>query len=46
MDTIISYPGMAYDYIYGNYGVVGLIVAGVAIVVAIVSLLIWLDRRK
>ena len=46
MDEITSYPGMAYDYIYGNYGLVGLIATGVAIVVAIVAVLIWLDRRK
>ncbi|MBO0699114.1 MAG: hypothetical protein J2P46_12025 [Zavarzinella sp.] len=46
MDSITSYPDKAYDYVYGNYGTVGLIVIGVAFVVAVVSLFIWLDRSK
>jgi hypothetical protein len=46
MDEILSKPGQIYDYIYGNYGTVGLIVSGVMIVVAIVSICIWFDRRK
>ena len=46
MDQITSFPGFAYDYIHGNYGTVGLIVAGVGIVVAIVGVFIWFDRRK
>ena len=39
-------PGQAYDYIYTHYGTPGLIVAGVAIVLAVVGVFIWLDRRK
>ena len=46
MDQITSFPGYAYDYIYGNYGTVGMIVTGVGIVVAIVGVFIWFDRRK
>ena len=46
MDSIISFPGRAYDYIDSQYGQVGLIIAGLLIVVAIVSLMIWMDRRK
>lgn len=46
MDQIITFPEQAYDYINGNYGIIGLIVAGVGIVVAIVGVFIWLDRRK
>ena len=46
MREITPYPGQAYDYIYGNFGLTGLIVAGVAIVVAGVSMMIWFDRRK
>jgi hypothetical protein len=46
MDKIAAMPGKAYDYIYGQFGTVGLIVTGVAIVIAIVSVLIWFDRRK
>jgi hypothetical protein len=46
LDTIASSPGRAYDYIYSNYGLSGLIVAGVMVVVAIVGVFIALDRRK
>lgn len=46
MQTFTSLPGQAYDYVYGNFGNVGLIVAGVVIVVAVVSVFIFLDRRK
>ena len=46
MNQFTSYPGQAYDYIYGNFGLTGLIVAGVGIVVAIVSMMVWFDRRK
>lgn len=46
MDQITSFPGYVYDYIYGNYGTIGLIVAGVGIVVGIVGVFIWWDRRK
>ena len=46
MQEFTSYPAQAYDYVYGNFGLTGLIVAGVAIVVAAVSMMIWFDRRK
>jgi hypothetical protein len=46
MSEITSYPGQAYDYIDHNYGLTGLIVAGVMIVVGIVSMMVWFDRRK
>ena len=46
MSNLTSLPGQAYDFVYGSYGSVGLIVAGVALVVAIVSVLVWFDRRK
>jgi hypothetical protein len=46
MDNLTKYPGQAYDYIYGHYGTVGLIVAGVMIVVGVISIFVWLDRRK
>jgi hypothetical protein len=46
MDELVAMPGKAYDYVYGQYGTVGLIVTGVVIVVAIVSVMVWLDRRK
>ncbi len=46
MDNFTSLPSRAYDWVYGNYGNVGLIVAGVMIVVGIVSIFVFLDRRK
>jgi hypothetical protein len=46
MNEVLSKPVQAYDYIYLHYGTVGLIVAGLMIVVAVVSLCIWFDRRK
>jgi hypothetical protein len=46
MSELTSYPAQAYDYVYGNFGLTGLIVAGVGIVVAIVSMMVWFDRRK
>jgi len=46
MDQILSYPGQAYDYVYGNYGTVGLIIAGLLIVVTVVSVMVWFDRRR
>jgi len=44
--SFTSYPERAYDYVYGHYGTIGLIVLGVAFVVAIVSIMIWFDRSK
>lgn len=46
MDSVKSIPSDAYNYVYGQYGTVGVIVAGVVIVVAVVGVLTWLDRRK
>ena len=46
MDTISTYPDQAYNYIYGNYGTVGLIVVGVGLVVAVVMILVWFDRSR
>ena len=45
-EAAAALPEQVYDYIYGHYGTVGLIVAGVMVVVAIVSIFTWLDRRK
>ena len=46
INKITSSPGQAYDYIQSNYGLTGLIVAGVVVVVAIVGIFIAFDRRK
>jgi hypothetical protein len=46
MSNLTSLPGQAYDYVFGNFGTVGLVIAGVMIVVGIVGALVWFDRRK
>ncbi|HKA06959.1 MAG TPA: hypothetical protein VKD71_06845 [Gemmataceae bacterium] len=46
LNAITSSPGKAYDYIYNHFGLTGLIVAGVVVVVAIVGFFIAMDRRK
>jgi hypothetical protein len=46
METITALPEQMYDYVHGQYGTVGLIVAGVILVVLIVCVFIWFDRRK
>jgi len=46
MDELLSYPGQAYEYINGQYGFVGVIFAGLVLVMSGMGLFIWLDRRK
>ncbi len=43
---ILRLPGRAYDYVYGGYGWFGVAFAGVALVLLIVGIMIWFDRRK
>jgi hypothetical protein len=46
MNHFASYPELAYDHIYRNYGTIGLIIAGIVIVVGVLSVFFWFDRRK
>ena len=46
MDSVLEIPSQAYDYINGQFGTTGLIFAGVMIVVGIVAVMIWYDRRR
>jgi len=46
MDDLFSLPGRAYDYVYSTHGYIGLLVAGLAVVVGIVFVFIFFDRRK
>ena len=46
LDKVASSPGQVYDYVHGNCGLPGLIVAGVVIVVGVIGVFIALDRRK
>ena len=43
---ILRLPSRAYDYVYGCYGWFGVAFAGVALVVLVVCIMIWFDRRK
>jgi hypothetical protein len=46
MNSITNYPGQAYDYVYSHYGTIGLIIAGVGIVVAVICLMVAFDRAR
>ena len=46
MNSVTNYPAQAYDYVYGQFGTVGLIVAGVGLVVGAISCMVWFDRRR
>jgi hypothetical protein len=46
MDALLSFPNRTYRYIDAEYGSLGLIMAGLLIVVAAIGLLTWIDRRK
>lgn len=46
MDSLTSAPGQAYDYVYGQFGMVGVIAAGLLLFVGGLSVLFWYDRRR
>ena len=46
MSEILAYPKWAYQTIQQQYGFPGLFVAGVGIVVLVIFIFIWFDRRK
>lgn len=46
MGDLLKLPGQAYDYIDREYGIIGLIVAALLIVVAGCFAMFWFDRRK
>jgi hypothetical protein len=46
MDQLSSGPGQAYDYIHAQYGMVGVIVAALLLVVGLLSVVFWYDRRR
>jgi len=43
---IIHLFGRVYDSVYSSYGWFGVAFAGVGVVLAIVAIMIWFDRRK
>ena len=46
MDRISSAPGQAYDYIHTQFGMIGVIAAGLLVFVAALSVIFFFDRRK
>jgi hypothetical protein len=46
MGRITSAPGQAYDYIHTQFGMIGVIAAGLIVVVAALSVMFYFDRRK
>ncbi len=46
MDRLTSAPGNAYDYIHGQFGMIGVIAAALILLVGGLSVLFYFDRRK
>lgn len=46
MTDILSYPSRAFDYIQMQYGTIGLMFAALILIVGVISIFIWLDRRR
>ena len=43
---IFRLPGEAYDYVYGGYGWFGVAFAALGLVLAVISVMVWFDRRR
>jgi hypothetical protein len=43
---ILHLPGRLYDQVYASYGWFGIAFAALGLVLAIVGVMIWFDRRK
>jgi hypothetical protein len=43
---ILRIPGQIYDHIYGSYGWFGVAFAALGVVLLIIAVLTWFDRRK
>jgi len=46
LNQIFNFPKRTFNYIDTNYGLPGIIIAGLAIVMSVVMIYIMLDRRK
>ncbi len=43
---IFRLPGQAYDHIYATYGWFGVAFAGLGVVLAVIGIMVWFDRRR
>lgn len=43
---IFRIPGQMYDYVYNGFGWFGVAFAGLGVVLGVVFVMIWFDRRK
>jgi hypothetical protein len=43
---IFRLPGRLYDHVYGSYGWWGVAFGGVGLVVLIIAVCVWFDRRR
>lgn len=46
MDSVMSAPERAFDYVRAEFGVAGIIAAGVMVVLGIGSVFFWYDRQR
>jgi hypothetical protein len=46
MDAIFRYPAKAYEYVNGHYGFVGVLVAALLLIMFLLSVYFWFDRRR
>ena len=43
---IFRMPGELYDHVYSTYGWFGIAFGGVGLVLVIIGIMIWFDRRR
>ena len=46
MDSVLKFPARAYEYINYNYGFIGVLVATLLLIMFLLSIYFWFDRRK
>jgi len=43
---ILRIPGRMYDQVYGSYGWFGVAFGGLALIVLVIGIMVWFDRRR
>ncbi len=43
---LLDYPVNAYNYVHFHYGTVGVIVACIIVLMSVITVFFWLDRRR